>query len=310
MPIRFSGTVGSEVSPGPAVRVVDRKGNPVPGIAVVFEKQDGGNNGVPVFTTVASDLSGTAQLGTWKLGTIAGTHVMIARSDGLPSVDFSAITSPGPAAAIIPVGGDNQTGPSGYTLPLPVRVRVADSFGNSIEGTTVTFSVETGAGTVAPSPTITNVLGEAGALWKLGVPGVNSVNASAAGLAAVRFIADAGPSIPPVPARYELQNIETGSDFPYRVPSQIFLAADGTFTTYVNDITGSGTYTMTGTKIVLRYALGFWELMVSKMNFYPLTGQMAPAEESGEIVEGTFTLIRCFSDECWEMPWTYGRVFP
>ncbi|MGI8617566.1 MAG: hypothetical protein ACR2L6_00560 [Gemmatimonadaceae bacterium] len=118
----------------------------------------------------------------------------------------------------------------------------------------------------------------------------------------MRFIADAGPSIPPVPARYELQNIETGSDFPYRVPSQIFLAADGTFTTYVNDITGSGTYTMTGTKIVLQYALGFWELMASRMNFYPLTGPVAPATESGLIADGTFTLVRCFSDECWEMP--------
>lgn len=314
MPIRFSGTVDSEVRPGPAVRVVDHKGNPVAGVAVVFENRDGGNNGVPVFTTVPSDPSGTAQLGTWKLGKIAGTHAMIARSDGLPMVAFSAIASPGPAAAIIPVGGNNQTGPSGYTLPRPVRVRVADSFGNSIEGITVTFSVETGDGTIAPSPTLTDVRGEAGALWKLGVPGVNSVNASAAGLAAVRFIADAGPPIPPVPARYELQYIGdyreflSGEFLSSNVPSQIFLAADGTFTTYVYDIMGSGTYTLTGETIVLQYAPGFWELMVSEMGVYPLTGPVDRATESGQIAEGTFTLVRCWTDECYEVPWTYSRV--
>ncbi|MGI8617567.1 MAG: hypothetical protein ACR2L6_00565 [Gemmatimonadaceae bacterium] len=178
-PMEFSGVVGGEVSPGPAVRVEDKNGSPLAGVAVVFEKASD-QSGIPVLATVESDLGGIAQLGTWKLGTRAGPQTMTARAQALSPITFNAAALPGPTAVMAPVGGDNQTGPAGYTLPLPVRVRVADSFGNSIEGTTVTFSVETGAGTVAPSPTITNVLGEAGALWKLGVLGVNSVIASAA----------------------------------------------------------------------------------------------------------------------------------
>lgn len=309
MPTEFSGVVGGEVSPGPAVRVEDHDGNPLAGVAVVFETP-GDQIGIPVLTTVESDRSGTAQLRTWKLGTQAGTQGMIARFQSVTSMTFRATAFPGPAAVMAPVGGDNQTGPSGYTLPVPVRLKVTDSFGNSVAGVEVTFVVQTGAGSIAPPLATTSINGQAEGHWRLGAIGVNSVTASVPGLAGLTFIAVAGAVVPPFPATYVLRDISTGSLTPYKIPSQIVLAPDGSFTTYVHDITGSGSYTLEGTKLSLKYVPGFWELMVSKMGYYPRTGLITPAEESGTIVERTLTLLRCFTEDCYDTTWTYERTLP
>ena len=307
--IEFSGVVGGEVSPGPAVRVDDQNGNPLAGVAVVFETP-GDQIGIPVLTTVESDRGGTAQLRTWKLGTQAGTQGMIARVQGLPSMTFRATALAGPAAVLAPVGGDNQTGPSGYTLPMPVRLKVTDSFGNSVAGVEVTFVVQTGAGSIAPALATTSINGHAEGHWRLGVIGANSVTASVPGLAGLTFTAIAGAAIPPFPATYVLRHILTGSLPHDTIPSQIVLAPDGSFTTYVNDITGSGTYTLEGTKISLKYAPGFWERMVSPMGYYPRTGLVTLVEESGTIIERTLTLFRCFTEDCYDTTWTYERTLP
>lgn len=309
-PVNVSGVVGSEVSPGPGVLVVDKDGNPLAGVAVSFEKRDNTNGGVPVFTIVESDASGKARLATWKLGTIASQNLMIARLDSLPSVTFRALALTGPAAIMAAVDGDNQTGLPGHTLLVPVRVRVTDSFGNRIEEAEVTFSVQTGAGTIAPSPVTTNALGEARALWKLGVTGPNSVNASVPGLAGVTFTAVAGPELPPFPATYELREIRSGSVFLPPVLSQIVLDSDGTFYADVNEIQGSGTYTVEGTQISLKYAPGFWEAVRSETDFWPRTAAVSQAEEEGSIVDGTLTLVRCFMEDCHPFSWIYGRIVP
>lgn len=302
MPIDYAGIAGGEVSPGPAVRVVDQNGNPLAGVAVVFGRASD-EGGIPVFTTIESDLSGIAQLGTWKLGTQAGTQMMTAQLHGLSSVTFSALVVAGPAARMIPVAGDRQLGPSGYALPVPVLVRVIDSYGNPVAGTDVTFAVRMGEGSIAPPLATTTADGQADALWTLGVTGGNSVTASAPGLAAVTFTANATPH---VPATYSLRHIVTGS-FVNRVPSAIFLAADGSFRMHVQEISGSGTYTIEGTRITFKYSPGFWERMLSEMDIYPM-GASTSVEETASIANGILTFTRCYTDECWQASWIYDRV--
>ncbi len=298
-PMEFSGVVGGELSPGPAVRVEDQDGNPLAGIAVVFETP-GSHSGIPVLTTVESSSSGIAQLGTLKLGTQAGTQTMTARVQGLSSLAFRAIASAGPAVELVPLYGSNQTGPSGYELQLAVRA--LDSFGNPVAGVGVVFAVQTGAGSITPPLATTGVHGAVTAVWTLGAVGANSVTASAPSLAEVTFTAVASVPIAPFPARYMLQGMSI-------VPSEIFLAADGSFTTYVKDIHGSGTYTIEGTKITLKYAPGFWELMASQMDWYRM-GPTSPVEEAGTMADRTLTLVRCVSEDCYQVTWIYGRISP
>ncbi len=213
---------------------------------------------------------------------------------------FSAAALPGPAATLAAVAGDNQTGLPGYALRVPLLVRVNDSFGNSIAGAEVTFSVETGAGAITPALATTNEDGQVDALWTLGVSGTNAVTASTPGLRALTFTAVAFPI---APATYSLQSAHTAS--------QVFLAADGSFTMYVNDIKGRGTYTVEGTTIRFKYAPGFWELMADEADTYLMNQGATSEEETGLITDGkTLTFVRCSTDDCYRMSWIYGRVLP
>ncbi len=103
------------------------------------------------------------------------------------------------AKSIIPtitkVSGDNQSGTAGNALPNPLVVQVKDSAGNPQAGTTVSFALTTGGGSVSPTSAVTNANGQVSTVLIPGTKAVtNTVRATASGVGTVSFTATAQPT--------------------------------------------------------------------------------------------------------------------
>jgi adhesin/invasin len=144
-----SAIVGSSVPTAPAVRVDDQFGNPVPGVGVTFATAAG--NGSVTGANPTSDAAGVATVGSWTLGTGAGTDSLTASVGGVPDAVFTATAIAGSAAFITLAGGDNQTDTVAATLPVAYTVQVTDSNGNGVAGITVGWSVTAGGGSITPN---------------------------------------------------------------------------------------------------------------------------------------------------------------
>lgn len=162
--------------------------------SLVVMARDG--SGLPIANSVVTfGLSGS--------GSISATSVLT-NSSGLASVDYTAGASAGSpvVTAISPAGtatfnlsvvalgnysiqlisGSGLSGSVGSDLGTPLRVQVLDPDGNAASGIPVTFSVQSGNGTIGGSVTIiisTNSLGFASSTYVLGTSsGVNTVRAA------------------------------------------------------------------------------------------------------------------------------------
>lgn len=96
-------------------------------------------------------------------------------------------------AAILPVSGNNQSGAAGLPLQQPLVVQVNDKGGDPVPDVAVVFAVTSGGGVVQPSSGVTNVRGQATALWTMGTlagapstatASVNGLSGSPVGFAA------------------------------------------------------------------------------------------------------------------------------
>ena len=101
---------------------------------------------------------------------------------------------------LIKVGGDNQSGATGSTLPNPLVVRVVNAQNNPQSGVTVNFAVTNGGGTVSTASAVTNASGEASTTLTLGSvpsgPDGVIVTATAVGIGSTTFSATATPANP------------------------------------------------------------------------------------------------------------------
>jgi hypothetical protein len=191
-----SAQVTRAVSASPSVRVVDGWGNGVPGIDVRFDVASGGGTlmaGVDTGPTVVvrSDLSGTATLDSWTLGSHSGTNAVRATAAG-ESVMFNATAHAGPVTRVTVHDGDAQSAVIGAAVPAPPAVLVEDAHGNPAEGVEVTFAVGTGGGSVTGAVTATGTTGIAAVgEWTMGTAGANTLIASVEGVASVTFTANA-----------------------------------------------------------------------------------------------------------------------
>ena len=95
--------------------------------------------------------------------------------------------------SLVALAGDAQSSTPGAALPVKPVVAVRDAAGAGVPGITVTFSVDSGSGTVASATVTTGTDGSASAGdWRLGITeGRNVVTARAGTLAAVKFVATA-----------------------------------------------------------------------------------------------------------------------
>ncbi len=188
--------VGTVVATAPAVRVTDRYGNPVPGVTVTFTITGGG--GSATGTEPVTDADGVAMVGSWTLGTVAGTKWLTATVAGADPVTFTATAEPGPPTGLAKVRGDGQTTAVGTAVTTPPVVRVVDAYGNGVPGVAVSFTVTDGGGSATDTEAVTDANGEAAVgSWTLGtMPGANTLQATATGLSPVAFTATATAGSP------------------------------------------------------------------------------------------------------------------
>jgi adhesin/invasin len=179
-----SAPVGTAVAVPPSVLVTDAHGNPVAGVSVTFAVTGGG--GSLTGETATTDASGIATVGSWTLGTTAGSNTLTATSGSLTGspVTFTATGTAGAAVQIAVAAGDGQTATAGMAVGTPPEVLVTDVYGNPVSGVSVTFAVASGDGAVDPTTAV--VTGSNGIAsvtsWTLGpVVGTNTLTATATG---------------------------------------------------------------------------------------------------------------------------------
>jgi alpha-tubulin suppressor-like RCC1 family protein/uncharacterized protein YjdB len=186
-----TGTVGDALAARFRVRILNRLGAGVPGVAVGFAVTQGG--GSLDAASANTDASGIAEAGL-TLGTLVGPNVVEARTSRLPLVvlQFTALSQPGPVASLTAISGGGQTGAAGALLPQPLVAAAADRFANPVPGVTVDWAATLGGGGVAPAATTTNASGQASAQWTLGpLDGTQHATASVGGVLLAGFTATA-----------------------------------------------------------------------------------------------------------------------
>ncbi|NDI02182.1 MAG: hypothetical protein EBY57_10415, partial [Actinobacteria bacterium] len=130
------------------------------------------SNGVATFTDLG--VSGTA-----------GTYTLTFSSGALTVATQSITVTAGAAANIAINDGNNQTATVGSAVATAPSVIVTDAQGNAVQGTSVTFAVASGGGSLAPSGTVTtDASGIATSpAWTLGTTaGSNTLTATSSGL--------------------------------------------------------------------------------------------------------------------------------
>ena len=211
-------TVGTPVPVAPAVRVLNKKGRPMPRREVVFSVVSGGGQLSSNFRI--TDKEGIARVGAWILGTTAGAQTLQALVEELPPLIFVATGTAANPATIVINGGDDQTGVVGSTLEIKPSVLIKDAYENPVGNATVAFNVTPGGGLLTQNSGVTNSSGVAeGGAWILGTtPGPYGLSASVQGLSPVDFTAT---GIPDVPSRVTVligdgQTATVGTELPLR----------------------------------------------------------------------------------------------
>src|SRR5205814_755318 len=163
-------------------KAIDALGNGVAGIRVDFAAVSGGGSVSPAFANTGAD--GTARV-TAILGPSAGPNGFEASNAALAGspVRYGANGLAGPAAKLVVVSGDGQSGPVGSALPQPLTVAALDAFANPVGGVSLSFAATSGGGSIAPASTSTLADGTASATATLGTAaGANGFAAASAGL--------------------------------------------------------------------------------------------------------------------------------
>ncbi|HVC87411.1 MAG TPA: Ig-like domain-containing protein [Gaiellaceae bacterium] len=177
-------TVNTTVATAPAVLITDAYGNPVPGVSVTFATASGGGSVTGANPT--SGANGIATVGSWTLGTNAGSNSLTATSGTLVGspITFTATGNAGPATTIAVNGGDSQSATVGTTVATAPSVAVTDAYGNPVAGVSVTFAVGTGGGSATGLTPTTNAAGVATVgSWTLGTTaGANTLTATSGSL--------------------------------------------------------------------------------------------------------------------------------
>jgi hypothetical protein len=155
---------GGRVGGTAAVRVTDRYGNAVAGVAVEFLASAGGS---VVASLQQTGADGVATAGAWTVGPAEGEQLLTARAEGLPEVTFTtrAVAGSATALSLARLGGDQTTCPVN-TSGCSFSVRVTTLTGAPVQGEGILWRGAGGATTT----TVTNASGLSVAP-NLGTPG-------------------------------------------------------------------------------------------------------------------------------------------
>ena len=157
----------------------------LPGIAVNFS--DGGKGGTFNPPSAFTDINGVAT-SNYTVPKKAGTSTLTMSATGFTDVTTTATALPGAPVLILSSAGNNQTGPAGSVLPVPLTAKVQDAYANGVPGITVTFDDGGKGGVLTPTSAVTDATGKATTNYKLpNLPGTYKVNASVPSLKTMKF---------------------------------------------------------------------------------------------------------------------------
>jgi len=194
-----SAVVDTAVTTPPSVIVKDGAGVPIADVDVTFTVTTGG--GSVTGATAVTDEDGIATVGSWKLGTAAGSNTLtaVAATNSTATTNtfvFSATGTAGQATKIEKNTGDAQSATIDTAVAIPPSVKVMDAFNNPVDGAIVTFVATTPASasvTGMSQTTGSDGIATVGS-WKLGtVTGSNTLTATT-GSHSVSFTATATES--------------------------------------------------------------------------------------------------------------------
>jgi len=162
----FQGRVGTNTLVG--VRALGPTGQVLRDTVVTFRVAEG--NAVLSEPDVRTNGEGIA-VATFALPSRPGTSTVVVSVPGstLPESRLILRAAPGRPARIASVSGSGQAANIGELLPQRVFVSIVDAQGNPVPGASVRFRVTSGDGVVAPSQARSDSLGQASALWRLGM---------------------------------------------------------------------------------------------------------------------------------------------
>jgi ubiquinone biosynthesis protein UbiJ len=221
-------TVGQALADSLTVRVVSADSTPLGGVPVSWRDVTG--RGTVSATESVTGTDGRTSV-AWTLGTVAGEQQVEATASGLRDSTVT-VTATGIADApdtLAIVRGNNQQGHMGQALLDSLGVRVADGYGNPVGGTSVTWTVTEGGGSVSPVVTVATEAGYAATRWTLGGGGQQTLTASAAGRTA-EFAATMSDSL----SGWDPDTIVGAADFGkvWRSPTGTVYALDATGTLF------------------------------------------------------------------------------
>ena len=135
-------------------------------------------------TTSVNAVAGVASFGPISLNHASTGNSLAASATGLTSAtsnSFDIFT--GGAATILVIGGAGQSANISSVLPNPIIVQVQDLGGNGVAGSTVTFAVTSGGGSVSLASGVSNAAGIVQTTWTLGATvGAQTITATSVGL--------------------------------------------------------------------------------------------------------------------------------
>ena len=157
------GAAGQTLVAPIAAKVSDANGRGVPNIPVEFYILSGG--GSLESGSARTNGAGVATV-RWRMGTVAfreervvATLLDTLTGALLDTAIFTATITAGPPTRVIPLSSTTMVIAAGQTSPVVMRVMVADEFSNPVSGTTVTWALTAGEGSLATTTSVSNALG-------------------------------------------------------------------------------------------------------------------------------------------------------
>ncbi len=166
------------------VKILDSNGNPVQGVTVHFEVEEGDATLIGDADR-NSDADGLVSAAI-QLGNQSGPVIVKATAEGLDGspILFHIQAAPSAATQIVAVSPNQDVGTVGAMLPFPIQVKVLDEYQNPVPNYAITFVVTSGGGHFLESqPVTTSSNGIAECNWIMGAaPANNTAMAVASGL--------------------------------------------------------------------------------------------------------------------------------
>lgn len=164
---------GAALDPPIAVAALDEDGNIVAAfdgvITIAIEEHP--NEATLAGGTARPAVDGVAVFPDLAVSRPGEDYRLFALAQGVPAVRsdaFDVLPPPGVPARLTRRGGHEQTDSVGRQLAAPYVVRVTDAYDTPLPGVTVLWEIEDGGGSVAPSVTTTDPVGEARTFHSLG----------------------------------------------------------------------------------------------------------------------------------------------